>query len=71
MNILTMSLKEAKEYVDNNNLYYEKKDETRNFNGVGINVVWWTDTRFKFSNSGMRKVAHYQGDEKQGKLYVY
>lgn len=64
INIIPVKNKtEANDYVEANNLYYEEKKIS------GKDIIWWTDVKFKFSDMGMRKVAHY--DDKTHQLYVY
>lgn len=65
-----LSLQEAKAYVQEH-LPYEKMDEMKDFSGPQINAVWWKDTQYFRSERSALKVAHYQGTQTAGTLYIY
>ncbi len=65
-----LSLQEAKAYVQEH-LPYEEMDEIQDFYRPQINAVWWKDTRYRGSERPALKVAHYQGTQTAGTLYIY
>ena len=70
MKTFSFSLSEATKYV-NDNLRFEKVDNQGVFGSNKLNRVWWKDVKYEYSDRPMLKVAHYQGTEEKGTLYVY
>ena len=60
---------EAVQYVKDNNLAYEKAEQQNTWNSDEVNVVWWTDTAFRGSDKGMKKVAHFNSKQKILAIY--
>lgn len=63
-----LSIKEATKYV-NENCTFESVDEQHTWNSDEVNRVWWKDLRYRLSDEGMKKVAHY--NSKQKMLVIY
>lgn len=63
------SIEEAIQYVKDHNLIYESVEQQNTWNSDEVNVVWWKDLKYKFSDEGVKKVAHY--NSKQQILAIY
>lgn len=52
------TLAEATKYVEGHCIY-ESVEEQHTWNSDEINKVWWKDLKYRLSDEGMKKVAHY------------
>ena len=66
--IRNISIKEATKYIQKN-YSYESVEDQHTWNSNEINRVWWKDLKYRFSDEGMKKVAHY--NSKQQILAIY
>lgn len=66
--IRNISIEEATKYVQEN-CSYESAEDQHTWNSDEINRVWWKDLRYRLSDEGMKKVAHY--NSKQRILAIY
>ena len=66
--IRNISIKEATKYVQEN-CSYESVEDQHTWNSNEINRVWWKDLKYRLSDEGMKKVAHY--NSKQQILAIY
>ena len=60
---------EAIQYVKDHKLVYEEAEQQNTWNSDEINIVWWKDLRYRFSDEGAKKVAHF--NSKQQVLVIY
>ena len=65
---------EAIDYVNNHcppEEYITGSSETYDFFTHKLNRVWWTDTKFKHSDKGMKKIAQYSEAKNLLTVYIY
>ena len=62
------TIAEATKYVSEN-CTYEEVDEQHTWGSDEVNKVWWKDLKYRGSDEGMKKVAHWNSRLK--KLYIY
>ena len=60
---------EAIQYVKDHKLVYEKAERIKTWGSDEVNIVWWKDLRYEFSDEGAKKVAHF--NSKQQVLVIY
>ena len=69
MQVLKFStIEEATKYVEEN-CTYESVDEQHTWNSNEVNRVWWKDLKYRLSDEGMKKVAHYNSKQKILAIY--